>query len=180
MSWRLGKYIRLTSVRFATLENLNYIEDINRASENITQNFETQHKTVYVLTNSSRINHTHFPYSEAMVGGVAHATAGRDKRLDWRVATKVVTYGRNVWATDSFTPHKKPRNGWDIPGPITRGTGSPCPLPGEDASCLPGEWLCSSYVAPDEGNFVPKPGRDSYGGHKNYRPLILTSFCLIS
>jgi hypothetical protein len=43
-----------------------------------------------------------------MEGGVAHATAGRAKGLDSRVATKVVTYGRDVWAIDSFAPYKSP------------------------------------------------------------------------
>jgi hypothetical protein len=43
-----------------------------------------------------------------MEGGVASATAGRAKRLDWQVATKVVTYGRVVWAIDSFAPYKSP------------------------------------------------------------------------
>jgi hypothetical protein len=37
-----------------------------------------------------------------MKGGVASATAGCAKRLDWQVATKVSIYGRVVWATDSF------------------------------------------------------------------------------
>jgi hypothetical protein len=34
--------------------------------------------------------------SEALQGGVAHATAGCAKRLNWWVATKVVTYGTDV------------------------------------------------------------------------------------
>jgi hypothetical protein len=50
--------------------------------------------------------HMHFPNSEAMEGGVAHGTAGRAKLLDWGVVTKVVTYGRVVWAIESFAPYK--------------------------------------------------------------------------
>jgi hypothetical protein len=52
--------------------------------------------------------HMHFPNSEAMEGGVALVTTGRAKRLDWHVVTKVVTYGRDVWAIDSFAPYKSP------------------------------------------------------------------------
>ena len=37
------------------------------------------------------------------------------------MATRVVTYGTVVWAIDSFAPES--RNGWDIPGPVARGTG---------------------------------------------------------
>ena len=51
------------------------------------------------------------------------------RRLDWQVAARVVTYGSVVWVIDSFAP--KFSNGWDIIGPVARGTG-PCPLLGQD------------------------------------------------
>jgi hypothetical protein len=52
--------------------------------------------------------HMRFPDSEAVEGGVASVTAGCAKRLDWQVVTTVVTYGKVVWATDSFAPYKSP------------------------------------------------------------------------
>jgi hypothetical protein len=63
--------------------------------------------------------------------------------------------------------------------PITRETGSPCPLPVEDLfhACLatgycPATWRQVKVV------FIPKPGRDSYGGPKDCTPISLTSFLL--
>ena len=41
MSWRLGNYQIMISNRFAALENLNDSEAINRAWENIKENFQT-------------------------------------------------------------------------------------------------------------------------------------------
>jgi hypothetical protein len=43
-----------------------------------------------------------------MEKGLAPATAGHAKQLDWQVATKVVIYGTVVWAIDSFVPYKGP------------------------------------------------------------------------
>jgi hypothetical protein len=40
--------------------------------------------------------------------GVAPAAAHHAKQLGWRVAVRVVTYGRVVWVIDSFAPYKSP------------------------------------------------------------------------
>jgi hypothetical protein len=53
--------------------------------------------------------HMHFPGSRA-VGEGAPGNFGRTTRLDWQVATKVVTYRRVMWAR-VFCPIQKPTNG---------------------------------------------------------------------
>jgi len=45
----------------------------------------------------------HFPTSDAMEGGVVSKDAFRAS-LDWRVATKGITYRRVAWAIDTFAP----------------------------------------------------------------------------
>jgi hypothetical protein len=105
-----------------------------------------------------------------MEKGVAPATAGCAKRLDWQVATKVVTYGRVVWATDSFAPYKSPgmdgifpallQEGWKVLVPYLIRNFCACLANGY----VPATW-CQVKVV-----FMPKPGRHSYGGPKDYRP----------
>jgi hypothetical protein len=90
---------------------------------------------------------THFPNSVAIERKVLPAAAHRAKCLDWRVAAKIVTYGRVVWVIDTFAPYKSPGMDGIFPALLQRGTGGPCPLPGEDFSCLPGNWICSSHMA---------------------------------
>ena len=51
---------------------------------------------------------THFPDSAAVEGGVVPAAACRATRADWRIAARIVTYRRVVWAIDSFAPYKSP------------------------------------------------------------------------
>jgi len=51
---------------------------------------------------------THFPNSLVIGREVAPAAACCVKRVDWHVAARVVTYGKVVWATDSFAPYKSP------------------------------------------------------------------------
>jgi hypothetical protein len=96
--------------------------------------------------------HMHFPNSDVMQKGVAPPTAGCAKRLDWQVATEVVTYGRVAWAIDSSTPYKSPGMDGIFPALLQEGQGGPCPLPGQDFSCLPGSWSCSSNMAPGYGS----------------------------
>ena len=51
---------------------------------------------------------THFPNSVGIEREATPAAAHCAKRLDWRGAMMVVTYGRVVWAIDSFAPYKIP------------------------------------------------------------------------
>jgi hypothetical protein len=49
---------------------------------------------------------THFPNSVAIEREAVSAAAHHAKRLDWRVAVGVVSYGRVVWVIGSFTHTK--------------------------------------------------------------------------
>jgi hypothetical protein len=113
-----------------------------------------------------------------MEGGVALATASCAKQLDWEVATKVVTYGRVVWAADSFAPYKSPEMGGIFLALLQEGREVFVPyLVRIFCACLatgyvPVMWRQVKVV------FIPKPGRDSYDRPKDYRPISLTSFLL--
>jgi hypothetical protein len=48
---------------------------------------------------------THFPKSVVTEKVAAPSTACCAKRLDWRVAGRVVTYRRVEWTIDSFAPY---------------------------------------------------------------------------
>jgi hypothetical protein len=50
----------------------------------------------------------HFPNSVVTERRAAPAAAYRAKRLDWRVAAKIVTHQRVEWAINSFSPYKSP------------------------------------------------------------------------
>jgi hypothetical protein len=94
------------------------------------------------------------------------------------VATKVVTCGTVVWAIDSFAPHKSPgidgifpallQEGWEVLVPYLVRIFRACLA----TDCVPAMWRQVKVV------FIPKSGRDSYGGPKDYRPISLTSFLL--
>jgi len=74
--------------------------------------------------------------------------------------------------------HTKVQEWMGFPGPVTRGTGTPCPLPCHDFSaCLatgyvPAIWRQVKVV------FIPKPSRVSYGRPKDFGPISLTLFLL--
>jgi hypothetical protein len=79
----------------------------------------------------------HFSNSLDIEREALPAAARRAKRLDWWVAARVITYGKMLWAIDSFFPYKILV--WrDISGSATRRTEGSYPLPGQDFSCLPG------------------------------------------
>jgi hypothetical protein len=63
----------------------------------------------------------------------------------------VVIYRRVEWAIDFFAPYKRPGVGWHIPGPAATGSGGGHPIPGQNFSYLPGDWLCSRYMATGKG-----------------------------
>jgi hypothetical protein len=45
---------------------------------------------------------THFPGSVRLIGEATPAAVCRTKRDDWRVAARIVTYHRVLWAINSF------------------------------------------------------------------------------
>jgi hypothetical protein len=49
---------------------------------------------------------TRFPNSVAIEREALTATARSAERLDWQEAAKIFTYGRVVWAIDSFAPYR--------------------------------------------------------------------------
>ena len=110
---------------------------------------------------------------------MAAPTAARCvKRLDWRLAERVVTYGRVVRAIDSFAPYKSPQMDGIFPALWQEGRGVlvSC-LVKIFRACLatgyvPAIWRQFKVV------FIPRPGRNSYGGPKDFRPISLTSFLL--
>jgi hypothetical protein len=117
---------------------------------------------------------THFPNSGVTQQVAAPVTALLTRHPDWRLAMRVVTFRRVEWAIDSFAPYK---SGWHIPGPATTGSGGGYLIPGQNLSCLPGDWLCSSYMA-IEVAFIPNASRNTYSSPRDYRPISLTSFLL--
>jgi hypothetical protein len=94
------------------------------------------------------------------------------------VAAKVVTYRTVVWAIDSFAPYKSPgmdgifpallQEGWEVLVPYPVRIFHTCLTTGY----IPTTWHQVKVV------FTPRPGRDSYGGTKDYRPISLISFLL--
>jgi hypothetical protein len=94
------------------------------------------------------------------------------------VATTFVTHGRVAWAIDSFAPYKSPGMDGIFPALLQEGREALVPyLFRIFRACLatgsvPGTWSHVKLL------LIPMPGRDSYGGHKDYRPISLTSFLL--
>jgi hypothetical protein len=107
----------------------------------------------------------------------APAAARHAKHLDWRVAAKVVTYGRVVWANDSSVPYRPGMDGI-FPALLQVGREVLISYPLKIfCACLatgyvPAIWRQVKAV------FIPKPGRDSYGGPKDFRSISLASFLL--
>jgi hypothetical protein len=94
------------------------------------------------------------------------------------VVTKVVTYGRVVWAIDSFAPYKSPGMDGIFLALLQEGREVLVPYQ-VTIFCA---CLVTGYVPATRHQvkvvFIPKTGRDSYGGPKDYRPISLTSFLL--
>ena len=106
------------------------------------------------------------------------AAACRATRVDWQVAVRIITYHRVEWAIDSLIPYK--RLGMDriFPAILQEGLEililylvrifRACQVTGY----VPALWRQAKVV------FIPKPGRSSYCGPRDFRPISLTSFLL--
>jgi hypothetical protein len=113
-----------------------------------------------------------------MERGAAPATACRAKCLDWQVAVMIVTHQRVRWTIDSFAPHKSPgmdrifpallQEGWEVLFPYLIRIFRACLATGY----VPAMWHQIKIM------FIPKPGRKSYCGPKDFRPTSLTLFLL--
>ena len=97
---------------------------------------------------------THYPGSVRVEGEMLPASACRTNLVDWQVAARIVTYRRVEWAIDSFAPYKSPG------------------IDGIFSGHVPTAWRQVKVV------FIPKPGRNSYCGPKDFRPISPTSFLL--
>jgi hypothetical protein len=121
---------------------------------------------------------THFPNSVCLERGVTFAVPRHTKCLDWQVAVRIVTYRRVGWAIDSFAPHKSPGTDMIFPALLQEGREVLIPyLIKIFRACLaigyiPAVW-CQVKVV-----FIPKLGRNSYCGPKDFRPISLTPFLL--
>jgi hypothetical protein len=121
---------------------------------------------------------THFPDSVRLTGEAMPAAACHTKRDDWQLAARIVTYHRVLWAINSFAPYKSPGMDGIFPALLQKGQEILIPyLIRIFRACLatgyvPSMW-CQVKVV-----FIPKPGRNSHCGPKDFRPISLTSFLL--
>jgi hypothetical protein len=129
------------------------------------------HKVEVYYSSSTRIS-----LIRKLLRGVASVFAGHATRLDWQVATKVVTYRRVIWVIDLFSPHKSPGMDWIFPALLQEGREVLVPYPVRIFHAC----LVIGYVPTTrrQAVFISKPGRDSYGGPKDYRPISLTLLLL--
>jgi hypothetical protein len=94
------------------------------------------------------------------------------------VVKRVVTYRRVGWAIDSFDPYNSPGMDGIFPALLQEGREVLVPyLVRIFRTCLaagyvPKAWRQVKVV------FIPKPGRNTYSGPKDYRPISLTLFLL--
>jgi hypothetical protein len=94
------------------------------------------------------------------------------------VATKVVTYGRVVWAINCFAPYKSPGIDGIFPALLQQGREILVPyLVKSFRTCLVIGYVTATWHQV-KVVFIPKPGRDPCGRPKDYRPIVLTSFLL--
>jgi len=121
---------------------------------------------------------THFPNSGVTQEAAAPAAALLARHSEWSLATRMVTYRRVEWAIDSFTPYKSPGVDGIFPALLQKGREVFIPyLVRIFHACLatgyvPAIWRQVKIV------FIPKPGRNTYSGPRDYRPISLTLFLL--
>jgi hypothetical protein len=120
---------------------------------------------------------THFADSIPFLGLVASAAACRTKH-DWGVAAEMVTYRKVEWAINTFLPHKSSGMDGIFPALLQQGRRIVIPyLVKIFCACLamgyvPAIWHQVKVV------FIPKPGKNSYTGPRDFRLISLTSFLL--
>jgi len=94
------------------------------------------------------------------------------------MAARIFTYSRVKWAISSFAPYRSPGMGGIFPALLQEGREIVIPyLVRIFRTCLatgyvPALWRQAKVV------FIPKPGRSSYCGPRDFRPISLTSFLL--
>jgi hypothetical protein len=109
---------------------------------------------------------------------VTPAAAFRAKQCDCGVAAEVITYRRVEWAINSFYPHKSPGMNGIFPAVLQQGQSIVSPYLIRifraclAMGCVPAIWHQVKVV------FTPKPGRNSYTGPRDFRPISLRLFLL--
>jgi hypothetical protein len=121
---------------------------------------------------------THFPDSGVTQESAVPAAALLARCPDWRLAMRVVTYRRVEWAIDTFAPDTSPGMDGIFLALLqqAREVVIPC-LVRIFRACLstgyvPAIWRQVKVV------FIPKPGKGSSSGPRDYRSIGLTSFLL--
>jgi len=97
---------------------------------------------------------------------------------DWRLATRVFTYRRVEWATDSFASYISPGVDGSFPALLQKAQEVVIPyLVRIFHACL-----ATGYVPALRRQvkvvFIPKPGRNPYSRPRDYTPISLKSFLL--
>jgi hypothetical protein len=94
------------------------------------------------------------------------------------VAVRIVTYRRVEWAIDSFAPYKSPGVDGIFPALLQEGQEVLIPyLIKIFRPCLATGYVMTAWRQ-FKVVFIPKPGRNSYCGPKDFRPISFTSFLL--
>jgi hypothetical protein len=113
----------------------------------------------------------HFPDSGGTQEIAALLVALPARHPDWRLATRMVTYRRVEWAIDSFAPYKSPGVDDIFPALLQQARGGAVIpyLVRIFHACLstgyvPAIWQQVKVV------FIPKPGKNTYSGPRDYRP----------
>jgi hypothetical protein len=90
----------------------------------------------------------------------------------------VVTYRQVEWAIDTFAPYESPGADGIFPALLQRAREIIIPhLVRIFRACLATGYVLAIWRQV-KVVFIPKPGRDSYSGPRDYRPINLTSFLL--
>jgi len=114
---------------------------------------------------------THFPNSDVTQEVATPAATLLSRRPDCRLARRLVTYRRVQWAIDSFAHIKVPallQQAWKVVIPCLVRIFRACLATGY----VPAIWRQVKVL------FIPKPGRNTYSGPRDYRLISLTSFLL--
>jgi len=85
---------------------------------------------------------THFRNSEVTQDLAASAAALLARRTDYECGH----LQKGGMGYRFFCPIQKSRGEWHIPSLVERGTGGCHTTPGQNISCLLGDWLCSSHM----------------------------------
>ena len=121
---------------------------------------------------------THFPNSVAIEREAPPAAAHCTKCLDWREVARVVTYGRVVWAINSFAPYKSPGMDEIFLSLLQEEQRLLVPsLVMIYHACLANGYIPAIWCQV-EVVFIPKPDGNSFGRLKDFRLISLTSFLL--